>query len=319
MVRTRDILKRVASVVIVAGVAFFFYRAFRRNWADIEAAKLEFHYPLLLAAAVLFLICYLLATYAWHATINVLSESRKLTFSESLATYNASSLTKYLPGKFWSYALQMYWLGDAGFSKSSVMYANIVNLVTSLVTSVLMGLLCLSFSSTRLPAAVVLAALALVALVDLCIVKFYSGIFGGLVKLLNRVLKRDVRYFRLSPAFMLELQLLHLLSAVTAGASSYLVCLGIGHPIGPGDAMLVIASSLISDVVGFLAVIVPAGLGVREGVMYLILNGVSLGTLPLVLPVATRAVNMFVDIGLGLVAIKLLRSFMARGARKIDG
>jgi uncharacterized membrane protein YbhN (UPF0104 family) len=316
MSRARDLIKSAASIAIVGGVAFFFYRAFRRNWADIEAAQLKLDYPLLLLAAAFMLVCYLLSTYAWQATVNRLSRPRRLDFSESVATFNASGLTKYLPGKFWSYALQMYWLGGVGFSKSMVVYSNVVNLVISIVTSVLLGLVCLVFSSTRVPMQLVVAALALVVVVDLCVIKFYSSVFGGLVKLVNRWLKRDLGYFELSAPFMLELHVIYLLSGVAAGVSTYLVGLSIGWSPGPRDAALAVGSSLISDVIGFLAVIVPGGLGVREAVMYLMLNGVSLGSLSLVLPLASRAVNMLTDIGLGLVAILLLRSFMKNGAEK---
>ena len=39
---------------------------------------------------------------------------------------------------------------------------------------------------------------------------------------------------------------------------------------------LVMSSMMLADVIGFLAVIVPGGLGVREGVMYLMLAGISI-------------------------------------------
>lgn len=312
MPRTSDLIKRVASVAIIAGVAFFFFRALKRNWNEIQAAKLEFHYPLLLTAALFMLACYLLSTYAWHATVNALS-IRKLSFAQSVATFNASSLTKYLPGKFWSYALQMYWLGGVGFSKSLVMYANIVNLVISIVTTILAGLVCLLFSSSNLPPAMVLGALSLVLVGGVGLVRFSGAVFRALVTLASRWLKRDVRYFELSLKVTLELHVIHLLSAVAAGASTYFVCLGIGYWVGPRDAALVMASSLISDVAGVLAFIVPAGLGVREGIMYLMLDGVSLGALSLVLPIASRGVNMVVDLGLGAFALRLLRRFMGEG------
>jgi uncharacterized membrane protein YbhN (UPF0104 family) len=315
MSRYTDLFKRLASAAIIVGVAFFFYRAFQRNWSEIEAAKLSLHYAPLLAASAFIVTCYLLSTWAWHLTINALSESRKLDYSESFATFNASALTKYLPGKVWSYALQMYWLGGAGFPKSLVVYANIVNLVVSLVTSLLAGLFCLLFASSRVPFPVVLAAFGALVLVDLALIKLYSRVFGLLISLLGRALKRDIRYFELSTKLMLELHVVYLGSALSAGASTYFAALGIGYAIAPADAPLLIASALISDVAGFLALVVPAGLGVREGLMYLMLNGASLGSLPLVLPVATRGMAMLADIGVGIVALQLLRTFTRERAR----
>jgi glycosyltransferase 2 family protein len=315
MARSRELVKRSLSVAIVAAVAFFFYRAFQRNWAEIEAAQLRLEPVPLLGAGVLMLLGYLLSTYGWHVTVNSLSDSSKLTFTESVATFNASSLTKYLPGKVWSYALQMYWLGARGFSKTLVVYVNMVNLVVSLVTTLLAGLLCLVFSSSRLPLSLTAGALVLVVILDLGIIKFYSPVFGAVVAFVNRRFKREIRYFPLSLRLMLELQLSHSLSAVACGASTYLVCLGVSYPLRSSDAPLVAGASLISDVVGFLALVVPAGLGVREGLMYFMLGGASLGSLPLVLPVASRLVNMLVDIGLGALAIKLLRGLTRDRAR----
>jgi hypothetical protein len=43
--------------------------------------------------------------------------------------------------------------------------------------------------------------------------------------------------------------------------------------------------------------------------MYLILKDVSAGSLPLVLPVATRIASMLVDIVLGVLAFMLLNNF----------
>jgi glycosyltransferase 2 family protein len=315
MARPRELIKRGLSALIIAAVAFFFYRAFQRNWAEIQAAQLRLEPVPLLGAGVLVLGGYLLSTYGWYISVNALSDGSRLTFKESVATFNASGLTKYLPGKVWSYALQMYWLGAVGFSKTLVVYVNIVNLMVSLLTSSLVGLLCLVCSSSRLPLPLTLGALALVTFGDLVIIKYYSRVFGAVVAFVNRRFKREIRYFPLSRRLMLELQVIHVLAAVVSGVSTYLVCLGVSYPLRLGDAPLVAAASLISDVAGFLAIVVPAGLGVREGLMFFLLGGVSLGSLPIVLPVASRLVTMLVDIGLGAVAIRLLRNLTGTSAR----
>jgi uncharacterized membrane protein YbhN (UPF0104 family) len=65
-------------------------------------------------------------------------------------------------------------------------------------------------------------------------------------------------------------------------------------------------------VAGFLAIVVPGGIGVREGLMYAILGGELSGSLAIVMPVASRLLNMGVDIVLGAVAFKLLRTLMPK-------
>ena len=67
------------------------------------------------------------------------------------------------------------------------------------------------------------------------------------------------------------------------------------------------SSMMLSDVIGFLTVIVPGGLGVREGVMYFILKGDTPKTLSLILPIASRIISMLVDVTLGTIGIVLLK------------
>lgn len=313
MSRYAEAVKRLLAAAIIGGVAYFFYRALRQNWGDIQAAKLRFDYPLLLAAAVTTLIYYLLATFAWHRTVNRLSETRQLTLSQSVAAMNASGLTKYLPGKFWSYALQAYWLGGAGFSKSLVVFANLLNLAVASVTALLLGALCLVLAPTKISPVLCWSALLALLVADAALILFYEPVFSLLSALAKRAFKREIGFFRVPIRLSLELHALHFSAAIITGVATYLVCLGVGYTIGPSDVMRVVAAAVVADVAGLLAVIAPGGLGVREGVMFLILDGISLASLPLVLPIATRSVNLLVDIVLGAVALALLRKHSAQG------
>ncbi|HYQ17057.1 MAG TPA: hypothetical protein VEQ58_14900, partial [Polyangiaceae bacterium] len=76
--------------------------------------------------------------------------------------------------------------------------------------------------------------------------------------------------------------------------------------------LMVIGSSLVADVAGFLAIVVPGGIGVREGLMYTILGGQATGSLAIVMPVASRLLNMAVDVLLGAVAFKLLKTLTVK-------
>lgn len=310
MSRYAETVKRLVSAAIIGGVAFFFYRAVQKNWSEIQSAQLKLDYPMLLVATVLIVVAYLLSTYGWQLTINGLSE-RKLTLRQSIAAVNGSGLTKYLPGKFWSYALQMYWLGSAGFSKSLVLYANVINLVVACITASLFGCLGLALTDNRLPPLFTWAAVAGVLLVDAAIIRLYSPIFSRLIALANRVFKREMQYFQLPLRLNLELHAVFFASATASSLSAYFVALAVGYKISFNDGLVVASSSLVADVMGLLAFITPGGLGVRESVMFLLLKGVSVGSLPLVLPIATRSVNMVVDVVLGSVALKLLRKYSA--------
>jgi uncharacterized membrane protein YbhN (UPF0104 family) len=316
MSRARRVIKPLLSALIVLCTGYFFFRAFRRNWADVKAHEFRIA-PVFLAGALVaaFATC-LFATFAWYSAMNALSRS-KIGFRQSVAAVNASSLTKYIPGKVWSYALQMYWLDGLGFSKALILYVNLINLLISLGTSLILGLLCLLVSHSGLPLQLVLGALLSLLVVDACSILFNRALLNGLVTVANKRLKRSFSYFEIKKSLLLKLHLIHLSAGLTSGLGAYLFCFGIGYRIDLDRALVVIGSSLVADVVGFLAIVVPGGLGVREGLMYKMLGGSATGTLSLVLPVASRMMTMFVDIALGTVALKLLRTLAAE--RRADG
>jgi len=313
MSRRKNAIKFLASSLVLACIAFFFYRTFKLNWASVRAQKFELHPGYLLCAAACIVATYLVPTYGWKLTINALSRTSKLSFSQSVAVVNASSLTKYIPGKIWSYALQMYWLAAAGFSKSLVVYVNALNLFVSLITSLMVGFVFLLPSTARFPLGLSVGALAGLLLVDIVALKFHDASLKWLIALNNRFSKRKLQYFDVSTKLLAQLHVLHLVAAIAFGLAAYFICLGIGAPVRIQEAPLLMASLLLSDTIAFAALIVPGGLGVREGIMYAMLGGAARGPVALTLPVAARVMHMIVDVVLGGTALRLLRNLNRGG------
>ncbi|MFZ5892001.1 MAG: hypothetical protein ACOY0T_13175 [Myxococcota bacterium] len=301
--------KYLVYTLVLGCIAYFFYRAFQRNWHSIRAHDFVFDYVALGFSVVALLATYLFATYGWHRSINALSDSGQLSLAQSMAAVNSSNLTKYLPGKVWSYALQLFWLSRAGFSKSLVTYINVINLGVSVITTLIAGLMLLLFSPRTLPTTTSLALLALAIAADLLAMKYHAPLLRWGIALLNRLFKRDLKYFEPPARVWLELHVFHLLGAFAFGLTAYLTSLGIGYALPLRDAPLVMAALLIADLVGFAAIFVPGGLGVREGFMYVLLGGTQAGSLALTLPLAVRMLNMLVDLALGGLALHLSRGF----------
>jgi hypothetical protein len=309
MSRFGPAIKRTVSVVVIACVGFFIWRTLRKNWVTISALHLRPSYPFVALSLCVMLVSALCSTLAWHLSVNGLTDrDNRITFTQSIATVNTSSLTKYVPGKIWSYALQMYWLGTLGFSKSLVLYVNLVNLGISLICNVILGLACWLVASSKFAGPVSLALAGLLVF-DFACIRFSGSVLNVAVKIVNRTFKRNLAYFRIGPKLMLELHAAHLAAAFASGFSMFILCFGVGYQVDARLGFLVTASSLISDVAGYLAFMVPGGLGVREGIMYAMLGGVASGSIALVLPVAARVASMLSDITIGAIALKLLQGW----------
>lgn len=309
MINSGKSIKAFLSLIVLGGVGFFFYEAFQKNWAHIREHPLKLDLFFIAPSFILVVVTYLLATYGWFLALNSLSTGSRITLSQSIATVHTSNLTKYIPGKVWSYALQTYWLVNKGFSKSLVLYVNLINIYVSLVTSTIVGLAYLLFSPIVLSFSLTLSLLTTVLLVDVFFIKYNAVIFNGIISVANKILKRDIKYFQVPHKLMVSLHVIHFVAALCFGMCAYLLSLGIGFHVGTDKILLVMASLLLSDVIGFMSVIVPGGLGVREGIMYLMLKDVSTGALSLILPFAARIVSMLSDISLGAIAFALQNKY----------
>jgi len=305
---SRSYLKTTLTALIVAGVLFFFARAVQRNWADVRAHDFQLNYLLVALSFVCAIASALLATLGWQLALNGLSERRSLTFTQSFATVNVSGLTKYLPGKLWSYALQMYWLNERGFSKSRVLFVNILNLAISLAAGIWVSLVMLLGSPERFERALILGLIGALSLSIGLALRFHGAGFKLLQQLLLRVLKREVSVLELPGALMVRLHAVHAASQLVSGLGACVLCYGIGYEPTLPQALLVVAALVLADAAGFLAVIVPAGVGVRESVMYLLLGGAASGSLAVVLPLVSRLISMATDVVLGLLALRLHRT-----------
>ncbi|HET9930259.1 MAG TPA: lysylphosphatidylglycerol synthase domain-containing protein [Polyangiaceae bacterium] len=305
----RQALKYFVYAAVLGGIGFFFYRAFEKNWDKVAAHQFKLDYVALALALFTLVATYIVSMYGWHRSINALSRGPQLTISQSLAAVNSSNLTKYLPGKVWSYAFQLYWLSGAGFSKALITYVNVINLAISIVTTLIAGFFLLLFNPGKLGFGATLAALVGVVVADLVAVKFHAPLIRFGLSQLGRLLKRELTYFEPPPRVWLELHAAHLAAAFTFGLAAYFTSLAIGYSLPLSQAPLVMAALLIADLVGFVAIFVPGGLGVREGFMYVMLGGAGSGSLALTLPLAIRMLNMVVDLGLGGLALHLSRGF----------
>lgn len=298
------------SLAVLCAIAFFFYREFQKNWGVIQSYDLKAN-ALFIGLSFFAIACtYLLTTYGWFFTLNFLSHN-KITFSESIALVNTSNLTKYIPGKVWSYALQMYWLAKLGFSKSRVLYVNLINLYVSLIAALILGVAYLVFSPGTFPRAVILALLSVLVVFEAAFIAYNAPLLRRLVMVLNTVFKRDIEVgsSATSARLLAYLHAVYGIAAFSFGAGAYALCFGIGFGIAHDRMFAVMAAFLISEVIGFIAVVTPGGLGVREAAMYLLLKDVSPEAFALILPLATRLVSMAADVLFGSLALILLRNY----------
>jgi len=314
--KTKSIIRYLAGLLIVGGTIYFFVREFYKNFDSISQFSLNINWFYLFTAQLLLVMVGLFGTYLWQLLLKIIT-SQEVSFKESIAVVNTSQLTKYLPGKFWSFAVQMMLLSKKGISKTVVVFVNSFMIVTSLFVSALLGLLYFVLCKNSLPQYWLLLLIFLIIYFGFIFLN--QPFFKLLVKIVEKVFKITITYTPIDVGSILKYQLFYLLANAVFGMTGYLLALGLGFPLSLQHLFAVIAFLIIADAVGFIVLVAPGGLGVREGIMFALLVSLGDKNLALLLPLGTRIMSMISDLLLGGVGFLFLKKYYTgKENRKID-
>jgi uncharacterized membrane protein YbhN (UPF0104 family) len=288
---------RIAGWVFATAVVIFAVRAVARQWQTLVSQPVTWEVrPLYLVAAVaLVLLAYAMLIQAWRIMLR--GWHQELSPGRSLRIWLVSGLGKYVPGKIWAVAGMAMMAQRAGVAAWAATASAVVLQALAIGTGAAVTGLAMS---ARLAADAPWVRLALLALI--------GASAAGLVLLLwPPVTRRILAVFRVTappdatPG----------VAAIGAG-----IVANIGAWLLYGTALWLLAHGLLavpaltlraavgtfaaSYVAGLLALFAPGGIGVRESVFFLMLDGVAGPGIAAALAIASRLMLTLTEIGTAL-------------------
>lgn len=316
MLNTGKTLRMIAAAVIIVLIGYFYSLEIEKNWASIRNFKLVVNIYYLLSALSFYLLSYLLETYIWQVCINKYLGRHELNFSESFAVVNSSGLLKYLPGRVWTYTAQLVWLKKYGISKSIILYVNLICILGSLIVSLYLGLIYLALYTDLLGITMIILSSAVLVACNIAYITWNSLLMNKLIALAGRLFKKDIQPLVNAKSLVLYIQFIYICSWSLMGVGGYSLAKGIGLDIPSGSMFAVLASMSLSWLIGYFAIIFPGGLGVREGVMLLMLTGIVHVRTALIFPVLSRFMYLISEALLGVTALTLGIKYNVFSSRK---
>jgi glycosyltransferase 2 family protein len=261
---------RVAGWVVALAIILSAGRSLVRNWEQLRTQPLDWRLQpgwILLSALVVWLM-YAILIVAWRRMLG--GWGQRLGGWTAARIWTVSSLGKYVPGKVWAVAGMALMAKEAGIAPwaatGSAIILQVLAIGTGAVVAASTGAGALESAKPGIRAALLALVLASVA--------------GIALLLWPPVLRRLLRITGSDPAMgtapaaggIVFGVVANLIAWVGYGVSLWLLARGILP--GAGLALLpAIAVFTASYLAGFLALLVPGGLGVREGLFILMLQG----------------------------------------------
>lgn len=302
--------------IIVVSIFVFLLKMVWENWNQVKEASFTFRPFSLILSTLVFAFSYFIQIWAWY--LITLRLGIAISWGETLEGWFTSQLGKYLPGKVWLLLGRFYYYESKGKSKKIISVALYFETVTLLVAAVLIFLSALSFFRELGP---FYSGKQFWWLVLLCLFAFIFLHPRVLQKILNSFLlrfKRDPISLTISYPDILWILIVCIFVWGVEGFGFYLFVDSI-TPVSEKYILFLTGALAISTTLGLIALFAPSGLGVREGVLVILLSLVMATPVAVVISILTRLWMTLIEIGLIGMVYLIARFRKGRGQeRKIQ-
>lgn len=257
-------LKTIAALV-VAGAAFLFLSlGLYRNWQELARYEWRIDHRYLLASSAIYPVAFILIASVWSLVIGRLGGFSD--YVENLQIYCYSGLAKYVPGTFWYVLGRAYFYEKKGVAKSLTALGSLWELALAAFSGLLVYLP-LTICSGRMYVGPLNYLLLL--LIPLGFVVLYPP---GLHAALRYVLKERAENISLIRSRDALAWIMLYACAWLLGGLAFYLQTNMIFPVPLAHLPAVASFLVISGVISHLAFFIPAGLGIREVSLSLLLS-----------------------------------------------
>ncbi len=294
-------LARLLQAIVVLVIVAYVGRELASQWRAFEAlpGRIAVDWLLVAASGAVVLGSYGVLIFTWQRTVQ--AWGGHLRFADGARIWFVSNLGRYVPGKVWQIGAMGLLAQRAGVSPvaavGSSLVVSVVNVLAGIGVAALCGAGMLDAPAWALP---ITAALAAGVVATPWILPWFT-------RLASRMLKREIAEPRIAHGTVWLATLGCAVAWALYGVAFYLLQLAL---IGPsGDVLRSTAAFTGSYIAGFLFLLAPGGIGVREIVLQQLLArmGIATGADAWLLVLASRAWLTVLEIAPGLVFLGFAR------------
>lgn len=261
------ILNRVLTVAVVAVIFYFLIRHLVANWTKIPFSELRFDAGYV-AISFLFLLAYfLLLTHGWSQIVAELDE--KIPYAKALYILSASQVAKYLPGGIW-YTLGRVYLGKSANIREEIGLLSVVfETFLLMLTNLVIFLIAINFVSSE----PVLSPWLSILFIVVILILLYPPLLNLLLNFALRLIKRPKVTLRAKYTNILKLSA-YFFGVWFCQIAGFYALINSIYPVPLTQLAQVTTAYTLSWITGFIVLFAPGGLGVREGMMSLLLASI---------------------------------------------
>lgn len=275
-------MKKIAKIGIVLIIFYFLGKNLYRNWGQIDFKQLHFDVPLLIVSILFLFIYFLLFVFGWELILKRLGVS--LSFLKAIKIIFYSQIGKYLPGKIWVFVGRIYFCQQLGIPASKIFLSMVLEMALTIISGMVIFLVGLSI----FPGAQIhINAFFLMVVVVILFIIIHPKVFTRIINIFLHLVKKGPIRIDLNFSQICGIIMYYCIVWLSFGIAFYFLINSTTF-IALSKIPLLAGSFSISATIGAMALFVPGGLGVREGVLALLLSNFFPTSLAILLSVLSR-------------------------------
>ncbi len=260
-------VRYLVQAIVVAVIFYFLIKNLYTNWLKVRTYEWHFNYVLLAISFCILLGVSIFMIVVWRHILEQFNAH--LPFKKAFKIWFLSSLGRYIPGKVWQVMGMAYLTNKEGIRAEISITSAVLAQSLSFIPGMILGLFTIMFliPDIQLPGWVYLSLI----LVPVSIIIVYPPYLEKLINMINRALKRSEVHISATFTGNLFTMFLYLCAWVVYGLAFFLFTRSITF-IDTSHIFSFFGIFAGAYIIGLIAVFVPGGLGVREGILAALLS-----------------------------------------------
>ena len=300
-VTTRLNTQTVITAVVVGLILFFLIRFLFNNWREVAAFDFTFTYSYLILSFPALLVFFFLRVYAWKAILKKMQIA--LPLSKCLKVSFLSMMGKYLPGKVWTVLGKVYLSDKEGVPKVEAFTSVVIEIVLEIVASIFFFFFYLfSLMEQPLLSPKVLYLLGLILVGGLVFLHprvFYKVLNALLSRFKKETIPEVIKY-----RDIIQIFLFYVVIILVQGVAFYFFVNALFY-VPLQNLVGLTACFAVAGALGTLSFFAPSGLGVREGILALLLSTYIISPIAVLISLLARIWVTLVEVSCALCAWRL--------------
>lgn len=288
---------RIAGILLAVAIIYFLLDSLSTNLHRLSELHYRVTYPRLALSFLLLFAVYLFNPWAWTRILREMQEV--LDYRQAFSIFYISQLGKYVPGRVWGYIGQVVLSRRAGVSGEKAFVSSILfQAISSAVTVYFFFLTLPAWDSFQSLSGILILALA--SAIGIFLLRL-DVINGASNFILGKLFRREMRV-RLSSHTILAVSGILLLSWIAYGVAYYHFMKSFYPDLDIMMGMKFTGIYAISWLIGYVSLLTPGGLGIREGVQVYLLSLFIPLPIAIVISLASRVWLTVSEITVGAVS-----------------